>query len=89
MSSLSTAFAQADQAQNQAEAAAKADLVKKREAKRVRVAEAAAAKRQLEAEKEERMAKHQAWIDELHQAARERRQAKEREAEGVAPPSSE
>lgn len=87
---MSKAFAAADQAQSQAEAAAKAELMKKREAKRVRVAEAAAEKRRLQAEKEERMAKHQAWMDELFQIAKAKRLAKEQEAqEGTAAPSSQ
>lgn len=63
--------------------------MKRREAKRVRVAEAAAAKRALQAEKEERIAKHQAWMDELYRVAKAKRLAQEQEQEGGAAPSSQ
>ncbi|EJT46195.1 hypothetical protein A1Q1_05279 [Trichosporon asahii var. asahii CBS 2479] len=79
VASMSSAFAAADQAQAQAEAAARAELVKKREAKRVRVAEAAEAKRQLQAIKDEKIAKHQAWMDELYRIAKAKRLAKQKE----------
>lgn len=87
--SVTAAFAAADQAQNQAQAKALDELKTRREGKRDRVAEAAAAKRQAEAEKLERVAKHEAWMNELFEAAKARRKAKAEEQEAAkAPPHS-